>query len=221
MSGAIAKRGVIAAATVEALGKAIATAFDEEEEGLLFHHELVDGERTPIRVERLIDLGGVVDDVRKKAQELAEAACGRKLKVFKDKVNVKNPGGGHFLAHQDTPAFVPYGDWHISVLVPVTPFTKTNGTLEFALEVPPTSMEKLATLEYTAIEAEPGDAVIFGGLVPHRSGPNTTDKARIGIVYTFVDASAELDRDHYYATKAQGIEGMSLNQVDFTGTLTQ
>jgi len=220
MVGPIAKRGVIAIPTVEALGTAIADAFDKEEEGLLFHHELVEGKRTPIRVERLIDRSKVVTDVCEQAQRLAEAVCGRKLKVFKDKVNAKNPnGGGHFLAHQDTPAFAPHGDWHISVLVPVTPFTKASGTLEFAAEVPTTPMEELAALEYTAVEAEPGDAVIFGGLIPHRSGPNTTDRPRIGIVFTFVDQSAELDRDQYYAAKAKGIEGMSLHQVDFTGEL--
>jgi len=169
-----------------------------------------------------VDLGGVVDDVREQAQSLAETVCGRKLKLFKDKVNTKNPsaaGGGHFLAHQDTPAFVPYGDWHVSVLVPVTPFTKANGTLEFARGLPPTPMEDLAKLEYTAVEVDPGDAVVFGGLVPHRSGPNTTDAARVGILYTFVDAAADVDRDHYYAAKAAGITGMSLHQVDFTGTL--
>ena len=123
---------------------------------------------------------------------------------------------------QDTPAFVPHGPWHVSVLDPLTRFTSANGTLEVAPSQPVTPMEELAKLSFETVDMEVGDMLVFDGLVPHRSGVNTTEVPRAGIIYTFTDVTdGGSRRDAYYAQKAQGYEGLSLNQVDFTGKLVK
>lgn len=203
-------------AVVAALAAAIAAP-----PGVLAHYETLGNGRTvPARIEHGAFLFPEIATVAAEAQTVAEAVVGRKLRLFKDKVNFKFPGGGTFLAHQDTPAYAGYGEHHVSVAVPLTDFTERNGTLEFGPEqhqvVP---MEELATLRYAPIEAAAGDAIVFDGLAPHRSGINASDQPRIGLYLTFVDAAEPDHRGAYYARKAEGIDGMSLNQLDFTGRL--
>ena len=80
--------------------------------------------------------------------------------------------------HQDM-AFAPPGfgaDEHgiITVWVALEPATVRNGCLEFIPE-PHVADEHLPrTAEPVAVPLEPGSAVLFDGLVLHRSAPNTT-----------------------------------------------
>jgi ectoine hydroxylase-related dioxygenase (phytanoyl-CoA dioxygenase family) len=46
--------------------------------------------------------------------------------------------------HQDSPAYYPHGKWHVSVLLPLTPFLQENGTLEVAPICPNMPMEELS-----------------------------------------------------------------------------
>lgn len=48
------------------------------------------------------------------------------------------------------------------------------------------------------VETQPGDMIIFGSLVPHRSGPNRADVSRSQLYLTYAPAAAgELYTAHY------------------------
>ena len=187
--------------------------------GVRLYEEIVEGHRVPARVEGVVHVKGALGDLVTLAHKFAENATGRELAVFKDKVNFKRPGGGGFVAHQDSPAYFPHGSWHVSVLVPLVPFTKHNGTLEVHRRVPQRPMPELAALDYSLVPLAPGDCLVFDGLVPHRSGPNTTKQPRIGLYLTFVKQEEAGARDVYNAERERGTRGLSLAQVDFTGNL--
>lgn len=58
---------------------------------------------------------------------------GRKVSLFKDKCNLKSPGGGAFTAHQDIPAYIDFGPkLHITAAVFLDEATAENGALEMA-----------------------------------------------------------------------------------------
>src|SRR5882724_12036278 len=64
---------------------------------------------------------------------LADCA-GEPVVLFKDKINFKLPGGAGFAPHQDAPAYVDFGiEHHLTVMLPVDPFTRENGCLELAV----------------------------------------------------------------------------------------
>lgn len=56
---------------------------------------------------------------------------GEEYVLFKEKVNYKLPGGGGFPAHQDSPAFIQFGQSsHVTVMFTVDATNATNGCLE-------------------------------------------------------------------------------------------
>jgi len=183
------------------------------------YEEVVNGQKVPARIEGVSETSGALGQLAHLAKQQAEEVCGHELALFKDKINFKYPGGGQFVAHQDSPAYYPHGSWHVSALVPLMPFTEANGTLEIAPKVPLCPMAELQDLVYTPAPVSPGDCLIFDGLTPHRSGPNTTQSPRIGLYMTFVNSSEARARDSYREAKAHGTKGLSLGQVDFTGNL--
>jgi hypothetical protein len=66
-------------------------------------------------------------------QDLIEALMGEPFVLFKDKCNLKNPGGGAFPAHQDITAYQHFKPkFHITAAVAVDAFTLENGCLEMA-----------------------------------------------------------------------------------------
>jgi hypothetical protein len=183
------------------------------------YEEMVNGQKVPARIEGVSETTGALGQLAQLAKQQAEKVCGHELALFKDKINFKYPGAGQFVAHQDSPAYYPHGSWHVSVLVPLMPFTEANGALEIAPKVPLCPMAELQRLIYTPAPVSPGDCLIFDGLTPHRSGPNTTQSPRIGLYMTFVNSSEAEARVSYEEAKKHGTKGLSLGQVDFTGNL--
>ena len=62
---------------------------------------------------------------------------GESAVLFKEKINLKLPGGAGFQAHQDAPAFTTFGQtYHVTVLVTVDEADERNGCLEFADPLP-------------------------------------------------------------------------------------
>jgi 2-aminoethylphosphonate dioxygenase len=129
--------------------------------------------------------------------------------LFKDKINFKMPGGDGFKAHQDVQAgWDRYAQLHITALVSIDPATETNGCLELA---PGHHKQGLLgeswkplpedALDYVKCETHPGDAVFFDSFIPHRSGPNLTDKPRRVLYVTYNRLSEGDHRRQYYSDK--------------------
>ena len=141
--------------------------------------------------------------------------CGEPVVLFKDKINFKLPGGAGFAPHQDAPAYVDFGvEHHLTLMVPVDPFTTENGCLELARDAsarvflpqnPDGTLRAgvLETLPLEALVAVPGDAIVFDAWVPHRSGPNRSDRPRRAYYLTFNPVSAGDRRTAYYARKRE------------------
>ena len=133
--------------------------------------------------------------------------------LFKDKVNLKPQGGGAYTAHQDGPAYRGFGvSDFITAMIAIDDATVSNGCLEFAagprvvreLELDETGQITAAELENLRFEPAPirsGDAIVFDGLVPHRSGPNHSGSPRRAVFLTFNPKKQGDKRAAYYEAK--------------------
>ena len=136
---------------------------------------------------------------------LLEDKIGKKVKLFKDKMNWKRPGGHGFAPHQDHPA---WSDFPPSIFYTVAIFadsaTPENGCLEFGnlpsserksggklAEVLPYyengdgKIEGADSFNWELYPTTPRDVLIFDSFVPHRSGPNRSDGSRRIFYFTF------------------------------------
>lgn len=143
--------------------------------------------------------------------------------LFKDKLNFKWPNGGAFPAHQDHPAFELFGPSEfITAMVCIDEGTLENGCLYIAenwkqdLETEDHtilpyvvggkdhgSIQKEYTdkLNWLALEASPGDLVIFTSFVPHYSEINSSDHPRRALFLTFNKLFEGDHRKSYYYMK--------------------
>lgn len=142
--------------------------------------------------------------------------------LFKEKINYKHPGGGGFAPHQDAPAYR-FVDHHISCMVPIDDATERSGCLYFSPghdqgllpnEGGRIDAEWLRTARWEAVEARPGDLIVFDSYAPHKSGTNQSDHSRRVMYLTYNAASKGDFRETYYADKraefaAAGAEGAS------------
>jgi len=148
-------------------------------------------------------------------QALLAELCGEPVVLFKDKINFKLPGGAAFAPHQDAPAYVDFGvEHHLTVMVPVDPFTRENGCVEIARDAcarvllphNPDGTLRSEVMDGLVVEpllAAPGDVIVFDAWVPHRSGPNRTAGPRRSYYLTYNPASAGDRRAAYYARKRE------------------
>ena len=142
--------------------------------------------------------------------DLASTLLGEPALLFKEKVNYKQPGGAGFAPHQDAAAYR-FADHHVSCMLPLDPATAASGCLEVAhghLDglMPTTPGGRIAddiaaTLDWQAVEVEPGDLLWFDSYAPHRSHTNTTDRPRRALYLTYNAASDGDLRDRYYDDK--------------------
>jgi len=133
--------------------------------------------------------------------------------LFKDKLNIKPPGGAPYEVHQDSPAYRGFGvTSFITAMIPVDDTNESNGCLEVAVgrrsrnELPLDCSgrilpSELADNKFVALPAKSGDLLLFDGLVPHRSGFNHTSTARRAIFLTFSRASEGDHRNMYFLQK--------------------
>lgn len=142
-----------------------------------------------------------------------EQFFGEPAVLFKEKINYKQSGGSGFVAHQDAPAFAAFGQrFHITAMVSIDASHEENGCLEMAFgrhEAGLLHMDESQSLSQGAIAQErwepmataPGDLVLFGSFLPHRSGPNRSDRPRRAAYLTYNGVSEGSRRDAYYAEK--------------------
>ena len=135
--------------------------------------------------------------------------------LFKEKLNFKLPGGNGFTAHQDAPAFASFGqDFHITAMVSVDATTVENGCLEMAAgrhkegvmemtEDLVLSQSAIDSIDWSPLETQPGDLVLFGSIIPHRSPANRTMGPRRAAYITYNGVSQGDFRDAYYTHKRE------------------
>jgi len=108
--------------------------------------------------------------------------------LYKEKINYKYPGGGGYAAHQDAPAYE-FIDYHITCLISVDSATPESGCLYFASgrhqegfialdEKGCVVPETAATMDWVAVPTNPGDILLFGSYIPHKSPTNRSDQPR-------------------------------------------
>ena len=165
-------------------------------------------------------------------QPIVEAVSGQKMHLFKDKINLKLPGGGAFGCHQDFAAYRHFKNTrYMTAMIALDDATIENGCVEFAEDytqvtrkLVPTSADPEQHL-FEIIETGPnfgtipvdveqlfdwrpipmtrGDMVIFDGFIPHRSGPNNTNTPRRALFFTYNPAHIGNLYDEYYLRKRQ------------------
>ena len=116
--------------------------------------------------------------------------------LFKDKINYKLPSGNGFAAHLDAPAYDHIGKIeHLTANFAVDKATLENG----CIEVVPGSHKMDVALahggaisktwedshQWTPVPLHPGDVLLFGSHLAHRSGPNHTNRRRSMVYATY------------------------------------
>lgn len=148
-----------------------------------------------------------------KVLDVVSGLMGEPAVLYKEKINYKYPGGGGYAAHQDAPAYE-FIDYHITCLISVDSATPESGCLYFATgrhqegfialdETGCVAPETAATMAWTAVPTDPGDILLFGSYIPHKSPANRSDRPR-RIIYLTYNANSQGDwRERYYADKRQ------------------
>lgn len=155
-----------------------------------------------LRIEKF-SLGHYIDAIKKQL----EYDLGYGLVLMKEKINYKPPNES-FPPHQDQNAGWIQTDY-VNVSISIDASTRENGAVEFAdneYELLSKTTESIpfyiaSKLNWQIYETQPGDTIIFNGMIPHKSGPNTTNKNRRICFITFGFYLPENYRDEYYRDK--------------------
>lgn len=144
--------------------------------------------------------------------EAVEALFDGPAVLYKEKINVKAPGGAGFEPHQDQQAgWSAYAPNFVTALVSIDHATLENGCLEMTdapryagligQEWTPLTPEQMASFSLIPVPTAPGDVLFFDSYAPHASKPNLTDKARRILYLTYNPASDGDHRERYFADK--------------------
>lgn len=131
--------------------------------------------------------------------------------LFKDKINYKLPHGNGFRPHLDAPAYDHVGRIeHVTANVAIDAATVANGCLEVVpgshtMDVDLEEGGRIAPAwvdahEWLSVPLQPGDILIFGSHLAHRSASNETAERRASLYATFSMLGDGDDlRSKYYA----------------------
>ena len=175
----------------------------EDNPRLHWHDRATEG-RVADRIDPLLDISPVFQRLTGDARFVRSAAdlIDGDTDVFKACLISKQPGTTGDPLHQDYPGWPDAGDIppddFINVLMPIDPFNLDNGAIElfpgyhrFLLEGPseePRDVDesRIDLSKGVMLTLNPGDYVLFHGLIPHRSGPNRTARNRESLFITYV-----------------------------------
>ena len=157
---------------------------------------------------------------------LATIVCGETMTLFKEKLNLKPPGGSGFAPHLDTPSLrVALGkdgpQDFVTVMVAIDSMTEENGCLQFvegnwseenAVEtiLPDTNgnpdgngragaipTSVAEELEFQPVRCPAGSIYLFNGFTPHRSSANQSPFPRRAVFLTYNGGGTSY-RSNYY-----------------------
>lgn len=177
------------------------------------YHEGSGTERKLARFENFRGLNSAFDKLLdNKLTPCVEKILGKKVNLFKDKMNWKLSGGGAFKAHQDHMAWSDFPPkYYVTLAIPVDNCTAENGCLEmvrgrhkegiFDGENGTIGKKWEDEFKWEFLYGKVGDIILFDSFVPHRSGPNVSDGSR-RIIYLTYNLSEEGNHyDAYFASK--------------------
>ncbi|KAJ2499547.1 hypothetical protein GGH96_003468 [Coemansia sp. RSA 1972] len=156
-----------------------------------------------------------------------EQLTGEPYVLFKEKINAKLPGGQGFMPHQDSPAFTHLGQVkHVTVLFTVDGSYIENGCLMVVPEshadhriIPHHSNGEIVeewckAHEWIPVECNPGDVLVFGSYLAHKSNENTSNTSRANLYITYNPISEGDKREDYYKDKREKFPPLSERAPD-------
>lgn len=177
------------------------------------------GEKQLCRIENFLDFHDGFNEIAsgERSVDVVSTLMGEEAVLFKEKINVKLPGGAGFTPHQDAPAFISFKQhFHITMMIAIDEATLANGCLKIAkgfnhqLTTLPQNSDgsiessALTDVNWQPLMAQPGDVVLFDSYVPHFSEVNTTDSSRRAIFITYSRLSdGPSRRSDYYKHKRE------------------
>ena len=181
------------------------------------------------RIEKLYDKGSNLIDLNKKITILLKKIFDKNFLIFKDKFNIKPPGGEGFIAHYDgiyefidannnkKKGWYEYADFFVNALVALDKCDVSNGTLELAKShkgnfeqlfentkkdgTPALSIDVESKTLFESIDLEIGDVIIFSNTCPHRSQKNNSLNIRRIIYYTYAPSEFGSQYNQYFTDK--------------------
>ena len=175
------------------------------------------GQSQLCRIENLLDYHQGINELARgeKTIALLSQLMGEPACLFKEKINVKLPGGNGFTPHQDAPAFISFKQtYHITMMVAIDEATIENGCLRIATNYQEgkhtlpqkqdgsISDEWVAQFEWQPLLTKPGDVVLFDSYIPHFSEANHSHQSRRAFFITYNKLSeGGSKRDQYFADK--------------------
>jgi 2-aminoethylphosphonate dioxygenase len=194
-------------------------SWPEEKYKWMKYYEInkLNGQKQLCRTENFIEYHQNLNNLLRKKEltEILAQLVGEPVYLYKDKINFKYPGGNGFLPHQDAPAFAAHGQQnHVTVLIAIDEATVENGCLEFVVNNNHIwinkillehndngSIKDISDFTWQPAPLNPGDIVIFGSYIPHRSGPNSTNKSRKILYMTYNPVTEGNKHCQYYRDK--------------------
>lgn len=145
---------------------------------------------------------------------------GKKVNLYKEKINYKYPYTGSYRPHQDIVAY-PGGKKHITCMISLCDTNSTNGCIEFS----PLSKEFVIPhidgviknskyLIWKSCPTEFGDIVLFNSYIPHKSNPNISNRPRKALYITYNDAEDGNLREDYYKKKKSMLKEGKISLID-------
>ncbi|KAL2831851.1 hypothetical protein BJY01DRAFT_254136 [Aspergillus pseudoustus] len=149
-----------------------------------------------------------------RATSVLSQLAGEEMILFKEKINYKLAGSGGFDPHIDANAYTHVKNIkHLTILAAVDEMTAANGGLDVVdgshrMDIPlgaDRCIERawVEQQKWTSCDLQPGDILIFGSYLAHRSGANASSKDRRAVYATY-NCAAEGDlHDQYYADRRE------------------
>jgi 2-aminoethylphosphonate dioxygenase len=166
------------------------------------------------RIENFIPYHAGLDKLSRTGEVIGRVSelMGASTVLFKDKINLKLPGGRGFTPHQDMAGnWDIYTDYFITALIAVDKNTDENGCLEvspgdygrkmLSAQWKPIVGKELEALTWLKIPMNPGDALFFGSYIPHQSQKNNSTAPRRNLYLTYNRLEEGDFREQYYIDK--------------------
>ncbi|KIW03580.1 uncharacterized protein PV09_05335 [Verruconis gallopava] len=175
------------------------------------------GERVLCRTENFVDVHRGFNDLLRseKLLNILAQLSGEPMLLFKEKINYKLSGSGGFAPHIDAVAYTHVKNIkHLTILLAVDETNMKNGGLEVvdgsnAMDIPINEKDHCISQDWvkeqiwTPAELEPGQLLIFGSYLAHRSGVNASSGSRKAIYATYNCAKEGDLRKAYYEDRAR------------------